>query len=255
MPEPRTHGRRGARESHAPHLRLSQFRSTAPAPPPSGDVTGGLREWGMLGNDQYGCCGPAATMHARMAKALVSVQDGTPTFEPGFVVPTAEYTEALYFGYGRAMGEPGTQPDQGVENASWLRWLFGQGLIGWYAELDPTDPDEVHQAMLDCRGVLVAVQLTDDAEQLFGQHQPWTLAQGEQPNPQEGHDILLVRYGPEGDTFVTWGALQEATVPWDASCITDAWCFGTPEDAQRAGYDADAIIAAIRSGGAPEVVS
>lgn len=247
----RVHGKRGVvRESHATHLALSQFRTSAPLPaPPTGDVTMGLTSWGMLGNTQYGDCGPAATMHCRMAKALVSVANGVPCYQSSFAVPTTAVTEQLYFNYGKAMGEQGTKPDQGVTNRTWLQYLYDQHIIEWYGELDTTDPDEIHAVMLACKGVLVAVELTQDAETLFAEHKPWTVAGGEQPDPTMGHDILLVAYGPVADTFVTWGALQQATVAWDSACIMDMWAFGTQEDAVRAGYTFAAIKAEIDAAG------
>ncbi len=247
---PRTAGRRGVRESHAAHLLLSQFRLPVASPPSSGDVTMGLQAWTMLGNDVYGDCGPAATMHCRMAKALVSVDAGVPSFDPGFTPPTTATTEALYFAYGRAMQEPGTPPDQGVANATWLEFCYRQGVVEWYGELDPSDPDEVHAAMLACRGVLVAVRLPADAEAQFEAHEPWSI---DGAGIAGGHDILLVRYSPDADTFVTWGALQEATVNWDALCITDAWAFGTKEDAGRAGFTFAAIKQTIDAAGATVV--
>lgn len=243
----RAPGKRGVRESHAPHLALSRFRTSGlPTPPESGDVAMGLASWGMLGNAQFGDCGPAATEHGRMAKALVSVTGGVPTYETGFSVPGAAYTEGLYFSYGRAQGEPGTRPDAGVTNATWLRFLYDNGLVDWYGELDTRDPDEIHAVMLACKGVLVAVQLPSDAETQFAAHEPWTL---DSAGIEGGHDVLLVAYTPRGETFVTWGALQDATVDWTAACVTDAWAFGTREDAERAGYTFAAIKAAIDAAG------
>lgn len=240
--------RGGVKLRHEPTLRAELFRTgETPTPPPSGDVTGGLHDWGMLGNDRYGCCGVAAFEHIRMAKALCSVADGTPTFESDFAVPTTESTEALYFAYGKAQGEPGEHPDEGVANADFLKWLFEQGEIEWFAELDVQNVDEVHQAMLDCYGVLVAVALTDDAEQLFSAHEPWTVANGETPDQQEGHDIALLAYAPDNDAFVTWGAVEPATPEWVKECASEAWVFGSREDGERAGFDVDACVAAIRA--------
>lgn len=244
---PRVSGRRGVRESHARHLWLPHFRTAdVVAPPSSGDVTMGLTDWGMLGNDQFGCCGPAATYHGKMAKALLAVGDDVPTFEAGFTPPTTLEVTRNYFAYGRAMGEPGTPPDQGVANATWLRWCHAQGIVEWYGELDKSNLDEVHSTMLACRGVLVAVELPADAETQFEAHDPWAI---DGNPPEDGHDILLVRYDPTGDTFVTWAQLQPATVNWDADCVTDVWAFGTREDAERAGYDFEAINAAIEAAG------
>lgn len=235
---PRIAGRRGGGRTNTryPQLQLSNFRTGTPVPPPSGDVTYGITDWGMDHNDQWSCCGPAATDHYQVAKAgdvsLIDHLGGSG------VLP-------LYFEYGIAQGEPGPYPDQGVDNGTWLKFLFDKGIIEAFAELDPNNADEVHQGMLDFGGVLTSVSLTADAEQLFGAHQPWTVASGEMPDPSMGHDILLAKYGPEGDTFVTWGALQLATVAWDSACITGAWVIVTSEDAARTGVDIAALKAKI----------
>jgi hypothetical protein len=198
----------------------------------------------MLANDSLSDCGPAATEHYRMAKA------GSATVTPA---ATDTYTEDLYFAYGTAQGEPGPQPDQGVDNATWLKWLFDQGLIEAYAELDPSNGDEVRQAMIDFRGVLVGCVLADDAESDFEATPPipWNLSSSDQPDPNDGHDILLVAYDPNSETFVTWGGLQPATVAWSTDEVADkdleAWVIITAEDAARSGVDITALQATIRS--------
>lgn len=243
----RTAGLRGRRPSPAtPELRLANFRATAPAPPPpSGDVSCG-DDVGMLGNDQLGDCGPAATAHIRMMKA------GTVSGVPR---TTVDEVEADYWAYGRAMGESGDRPDQGVDNATWLKWLVGEGYIRAYARIDANDVDEVHAAMLNFRGVLVGCSLTDDAEQDFEAEPqiPWTVTAQDQPDPQEGHDIALAAYGPDFDEFYTWGAKQKATVAWASGEAhagdLECWVFVTDEDAERNGVDIDALIAAINAWG------
>lgn len=255
----RVPGRRGlVRESHAPHLQLSNFQTKVlPTPPSSGSVTMGLTEWGMLGNGPtpgntstyptgVGNCGVAGTEHYRMAKALTKVTNGAPTYESGFVVPTTQYTENLYFAYGRAMGESGAKPDQGVTNATWCQYLYDQKLIDWYGELDTRDPNEIHAIMLACKGVLVGTQLNKEAEIQFANKEPWSVASTDPATPTMGHDILLVEYELHvSDTFVTWGAIQFATVAWESDCILDMWAMGTKEDADRAGYTFAAIKATI----------
>ena len=240
---------------HVARLALARFRATTPTPPLSGDVSGAIQAWGMLANDRLGCCGVAMTEHGRMAKAVLpSTTPGVYTLEPNFVAPTDDETEALYWAYGIAQGEPGPEPDEGVANATWLAWLFAQTqakLAGddvqefAYAEVDYTNAEAINQAMLDFHGVFCGVQLTDDAQQLFEQQQPWTTANGEQPDPSEGHDILKVKYDTEAglDTYVTWGALQEATIEWSAACVDEAWVIVTEEDAVNAGVDYQALLA------------
>lgn len=239
-------GKRGLRrESHAPELMLSKFMTSEPNPPPTGDVTQGRTEWGVDHNDTFSCCGPAATDHGRMVKI-------GPTAQPDQLGGVGVLP--LYWKYGLAIGEQGpsqapNQPDEGVENRTWLQFLFELGVIDGFVELDKTNMAECHQALLDFRGLLVAVSLTDDAEQLFEQHQPWTTAQGEQPDQNEGHDIYWVKYGPEGDTFITWGEDQLSTIGWDQACILEVWAFLMKEDAARAGINLPALQEEIRGWG------
>lgn len=253
MPLPRTAGLRGRHSTqHVPALHLHHFQDPSPlAPaPPHADVTGGITSWGMLGNDVLRDCGPAATAHARMLKAVL--EPGTaaapPSFEPSFVQPTTSAVEAQYFAYGIAQGRPGPNPDHGVNNATWLAWLFSQGLIDAYAEIDLNGPEaraRVRRAMVDFQGVLLGIGLTPDAEQCFEAHQPWTLDHGQASDPGNGHDVLLVAYDDVGDTVVTWGALQRSTIPFDHACFEEAWVLVTNEDAARSGFDLEGARAAI----------
>lgn len=264
---PRPAGRRGVRSvTHRPELYLERFRNPLDPPPPEGDVTKGLTAYGMDGNDRYGDCGVAGTDHGRMVKALVSLDaDGNPVWQPGFAPWGTDGCLSRYFAYGIAQGEPGPEPDYGVDNTNWLTWCLaedvaekgadGDDLVA-FMEIDVSSPgaaDRIHAAMLEYDGVLVAVSLTDDAEQLFSAHQPWSLAGGEQPDPNEGHDIYLVKYGPSGDCFVTWGALQWATVDWDSACIMQAHVFLTRADAERTGVDFDTLVQTILGDGGQAV--
>lgn len=239
-------GKRGKRPArHEPTLALSRFERVmkVASPPPSGDVSGGIVDWGMLGNDQYGDCGVAAKCHLEMLQSVVDGASGT--YDPGYGVHTDASAIAEYFAYGAAQGE-GTNADEGVELSTYLGWLYSRGKIDAYAELDVSSPgaaDRVHQAMIDFGGVLVGVNLTDDAEQLFSAGQPWTTANGESPDAQEGHAIALVKYDANGDTFVTWGAEQGSTINWDSVCIDEAWVLITPDEAELAGYDFAAVSA------------
>jgi len=70
MPEPRVAGKGGRRSpSHEPSLRLSNFAPSPSSPSPQGDVSGGIADRGILGNDSHNDCGAAALQHGRMAKS------------------------------------------------------------------------------------------------------------------------------------------------------------------------------------------
>lgn len=281
----RVAGLRGHRESHAPErLKLHNLQVTEPTLPPAvADVSGGLSHWLMLGNgpdaDNLPCypngagdCGPAMTEHARMAKAAV---DGK--FPADFHVPHTQYTQELYIAYQHAMGETGTCPDNGVDNLSWLTWMYQQSKahpgmdVLAFAEVDLTnlptgwtEADVVHRAMIDFHGALVGVILPNEYAGQFERAEPWSVSATDQPNPENGHDVLLAAYGTEpigatnsgityrflknaDDWFVTWGSWQPATVAWESAAITDVWVILTEEDATRAGYDFQAAVAQIET--------
>ena len=227
---PRVPGKRGRKAaSHRPDLLLHKFRGRAAAAPASADLTQGLSAFGMLGNDQHSDCGPAATEHLRMLKALLTVATGVATFESGFVLPTEAHTLSWYFAYGVAQGEPGPDPDDGVDNASMLQYLYdvtegkvptpsGDDVEEWaFVEVDASDRNEICAAMVDFNGVLVGCCLTDDAESDFAATPPipWTVTAQEEPDPNDGHDIAMCAYDEDSETFITWGAPQPATVAWE----------------------------------------
>ena len=220
----------------------------------------GVTVWGMLGNDTLSDCGPAAIEHSRIAKAAQgAAADGTPILPSTFAAPTEAHTASWYFGYGISQGEPAPAPDQGVDNKSMLMYLYnitagviptpaGDDITEWaFAELDVTNPNEVHQALLDFHGVLMGCSLTDQAETEFSDHQPWTVTASEQPDPNNGHDTWLVAYDAEGETTVTWGALQRITVDWESAETAggdlDMWVIVTAEDAARVGMTAETFAA------------
>ena len=248
----RVAGKRGRRQAvHAPELMLHNFRGRmrfrGRAAPPTGDVTQGLISFGMLGNNTYSNCGPAAVEHIRMLKALT----GPGIFTPGFIAPTDANTEQLYFELGVAMGEPPPNPDQGVVNSQMLSWLYtqtqgklpkGDDVQEWaFAEVDVNDWNEVCCAMLDFHGVLIGQALPDNAESDFQAEPPipWTIDANNPPDPNEGHDTVYAKYdtttSPKTGDMITWGGLQPFIVPdYEAGEVTagdfEAWVIITQED-------------------------
>jgi hypothetical protein len=233
VPSNRTPGKRGRLPKKPPGQRfaisyLSDYLP-APLPPPSYpvNVTAGITDWGMLGNgpdptctthpDGVGDCTFAGRQHYRMAKAAAGAE--TETWE------TSDQLVAEYLAYDHGQ-------DQGAQIADLLLYWYKAGTILAFAPLDHTNPAEVDSAMAAFHGAYAGVNLTDDADTLFGQGQPWTTANGEQPNPSDGH--CIVKIGADGsqfDTWVTWGAEQRSTRAWTAACLDEAWVIITQEDA------------------------
>ena len=217
---------------------------TTPLPPPAYpvDVSGGLTDWRMLGNgpdpsvpehpDGVGDCTFAARQHLRIAKAVMEKY-----LEPW---ESAADLVAEYFAYDNGQ-------DVGANIADLLLYWYKAGTILAFAPVDHTDPAAVDAAMAAFHGAYCGVSLTDNADALFQQGEPWNLADGQAPDPSAGHCIIKV--GALGDaptasdTWVTWGALQKSTLPWTAACLDEAWAIITQEDADAASLD----IAALRA--------
>ena len=238
-PMPRTPGLVGPhRESHDERLLLSNFRRYSLAASLPWDGSHGITDWGMDGNDQYGDCGPAATDHGNAAKLDTTSVVGT-LGQP--VYPT---TLDTYFAYGIAQGEPPPHPDQGVDNSSWFGFLYQKGVLGkgGYGEVPLSELD--HYA-IDFNGVVLGVQLSDNAQQQFQQGIAWGQP-GDSPDPNLGHDILLIGLDVGGGgTVVTWGALQKVTAAFLQNFVTDAWAFLDEDDANRVGINWAALQEAL----------
>jgi hypothetical protein len=132
-----------------------------------------------------------------------------------------------------------------VDNATWLGWLYQQGIIDGYGEV-PLSEFREYAVAFD--GVLIGCLLSDEAEQEFESGKPWTESASEPPDPNDGHDVLLTKYAADGSiTVVTWGALQDCTPAWVANNIQEAWAILDEDDAKRAGVDWDVLVAELQA--------
>lgn len=246
-PRPYKTGRKPAR--HIPELNVANFRTAVKkdGAPATGDVSQGVTAWGMLGNDAEGDCVPAATEHNRISKGLYT----------GDTAPTTEKTLTLYHRFGASQGE-GPDADEGCDIGTWLLWTYdefekakaaGDDIEEFaFAEVTDLSQGSLNAEMLTAKGIILGVSLTDDAQQLFP-NSPWTVANGEQPDPEEGHGILQVKYddATKMAVCVSWGDLQQMTYDWVEACTEEAWIIYTREDAEQAGFDFDAAQAAIQA--------
>jgi hypothetical protein len=247
MADPRSPGLRGRKPVKPVGERFniqyvsSYLKAPLPAPSYPVDVSAGISDWQMLGNgpdptlhvhngQPVGDCTFAGRQHLRMAKAAA-----------GGEVETWETTDDLvteYLAYDHGQ-------DQGANIADLLLYWYNAGTIKGFAPVDHTDPTACDSAMAAFHGLYVGVNLTDDADALFGKGEPWTVAGGQQPDPNEGHCIVKVKAdGQQADTWVTWGALQESTTDWTAACLDEAWAIVTTDD-EAAVLDMPALLADI----------
>jgi hypothetical protein len=218
----------------------SYLREPLPAAVYPVDVSGGVTDWQMLGNgpdptcsshpDGVGDCTFAGRQHYRMAKAAAGHE--SEQWESANVL-VAEY---LKYDHGQ---------DMGANIADLLLHWYRSGKILAFAPVDHTRPDRVDAAMQAFHGAYVGVDLTSDADSLFEQHKPWTLSDGQRPDPREGHCIVKVAADSDTDTWITWGGAQKSTKPWTAACLEEAWVIITQEDVDNTSLDIAALRAAI----------
>lgn len=221
------------RESHEPRLDATKFSLGAVSGFLTWNGTQGIGEhWNMLHNDVYGDCGPAATNHGDMAKA------NDPKLAGELGKPTFDGVLGTYWAYGRAQGESGQHPDQGVDNASWLGFLYKHGIIYGYGEVPLDSLDWFAQ---QAKGAIVGLVIDgNQAISDFNQSPkvPWAAM----PNASDGHDTLLIITNGDGSgSLVTWGGVQPFTPEFRAQ-ITDAWIIYDKDDPN---VDHAALLAAL----------
>lgn len=216
------------RESHEPRLDATKFLSMPSSGFVEWDGTVGIGEnFGMDFNDEFGDCGAAATDHYNMAK----VQNYDLYGQLG--MPKYEGTLGTYGAYGVSMGftplvpsPVGPIPDNGVDNSSWLGFLYKQGIIKGYGEVPLTSLDQFapvgHGVILGLMiDPLVSQQDFDDFPR-----KPW-----DEMAPVDGHDTLLIQTHADGSgALVTWGSVQPFTLKFRQNNITDAWIIFDEDD-------------------------
>ena len=232
------------------------------------DRTGGLAAFGMDGNgpdptltvnggQPVGDCGVAAYAHTRMTTAAICGEDvAANTMTSNDVVTLYAIYSAIAAGSSwRPEGTDWVMPaelDQGVDLGDWLLYLFQQKLIPGFVKLDLSTVDEALTAGF---AVILGVVLNTQADNQFGNGQPWDVGPGDQPDPNEGHAIQYLGAASPSGPFQagTWGAIQPFTLAWKQACLQQAFALVTPEQAAAAAFPFDALVADLHAlGGTAE---
>lgn len=219
------------------------LKSPLPAPKYPIDVSGGITDWHMLGNgpdptltangaQPCGDCTFAGREHLKMAKAAAAKEKET------WETSNSLVTEYLAYDHGQ---------DEGANISDLLLYWFNQKKILAFAPVDYKNKAECDSIMAAFHGLYVGVNLTDDADDLFSNEEPWRISKGQKPDPNDGHCIVKVKTdGGEWDAWVTWGALQHSTAEWTEACMDEAWAIITTED-EAAKVDMPALLADIKA--------
>lgn len=215
------------------------------------DLTYGVHNWMMLGNNAFGDCYIAAFEHLRMSKAMSGRSPlHKALYRAGFRPPHTPYTEEIYWEYGHAQGEAGAQPDQGTSPSAFATFALSHKLaLGAGAvNITPSNPNwqsDMRQAMVDFGGGVFTVNLSKGIwSQLYSKH-ALDYDPAVKPPFIGAHAVTHLGFTPDRDVYVTWGTRKDGTLNWTEYSRIEYWVFVTPEDLLNPNIDAKAMLAKI----------
>ena len=206
-------------------LKLARYmKSTLPPAPPGVNYTRGITDWGMMLNDQLGCCTIAAVGHA--------VQTWTANASSELIFPDPVILDYYRSWDGYNPADPST--DQGGVELDVLNDWRQQGFAGQaldaYAAIElgqrvyPTLPAlDVMDAIWLCGGAYIGVELPLTAQD----QDVWDITHDHSPDAQPGswggHALYLLAYDQDTLTCITWGQLKKMTWTWFSQYCSEAY--------------------------------
>ena len=179
-----------------------------PAPPVSVDFTKPVKQWPMMGNDNYGDCTCAAAGHM--------IEEWTANTGAVNILSDTEILKAYnHFAHGNA--------DAGANMLSvlkyWRKTGIGNDKIMAFAQLEPRNDVQLRDAVSLFGSAYIGLALPDFAVPpgVDFLSIPWIVpgkgpVGGAAPNPNHGHCVPAVAYDHRFIYVVTWGAIK--TMSW-----------------------------------------
>ena len=174
------------------------------APPASVDYTAPVKQWPMMGNDQYGDCTCAAAGHM--------IEEWTANTGQADILPDSEILKAYnHFAHGVA--------DAGANMLDvlkyWRKTGIGKDKIQAFAKLEPQNDVQLRDAVSIFGSCYIGLALPDFAVPPNTDFLtiPWLVPGGGPvgnagPNPNNGHCVPAVAYDQRSIYVVTWGAIK-----------------------------------------------
>ena len=207
----------------APALKLASFLTgVVPEHPASVDYLSRLKNWQMLGNDQYGDC--VAVTWANMRR-LVTATLTTENY------PTMNQVIVLY----KTQNPNFPTQDDGMDIQTCLEYLHNTGgpdgaKVVAFAKVDFTNLAEVKAALAIFGCVWLGVNVQQANVDQFASSQPWDYVSG---SPADGgHSVVIGGYSttPSDDVrFVTWAQETGFTDNFWNKQVEEAWAAIWPE--------------------------
>jgi len=212
-------------------LRDLTYYTAGPLPqaPPSVAVPM-VADWGMLGNENYGDCGPAGAIHGFMAAAADTYQ--TETF------PTADQVVSYYLQY--TSGQ-----DTGVVLSDFLGYVKQNGFYGHcvdaYAPVSVSDVNTLRFTIDAYDFAYVGLTVSEGMMSAAQGEPPWTWTLEEAQGASiGGHCIILAGYDSNWLYGITWGNVVKIAYPAWNQMGDEAWALISGE-LTRAGTDGHGV--------------
>ena len=193
-------------------LKLENYLTPALAPPPAAtDWTTKVQSWPMFENDTVGDCTCAAAGHDIEAWTITATGVEAQLTNQQVIAAYSAIT-----GYDPATGAN----DNGANELAVLNYWqsaetpgFGGHHIGAFAEVDPTNHQEVEQAVYLFGSLYLGLNMPKTAQAQTSAGEPWDVGTGPDAEPGSwgGHAVPVLAYDQNSLTVVTWGALQKMT--------------------------------------------
>jgi len=198
-------------------LQLAKYMSAQlPDPPPAKDWTKGIADWGMMLNDQHGCCTIAAAAHA--------VQIWSANSSAEVTVPDSMVLSYYEKWDGFKPGDPKTD-EGGVEldvlNA-WQKTAFDKHKLIAFTDVNYLSLAQIRQGINLFGGVYIGVSLPVSAQK----QDIWDVVAEDDPDGKPGswggHAVFVPKYDAGTFTCITWGALKPMTVAFWEKYVDEA---------------------------------
>ena len=208
-------------------LKLAQYLTPQlPPPPPEKNWTDGVLDWGMMLNNQLGCCTIAGAAHA------IQIWSRNATTE--ITVGDNDVLLAYQMWDGYNPSDPSTDCG-GIELDvlnNWRKTGLAGHKLNAFASVNVFNITEVQQAITLFGGVYVGLALPLTANYQLNNNQIWDvdLTAGNDNNPGSwgGHCVFVCAYDAVGPICITWGKLQQMTWAfWNKYCDEAYALFGT----------------------------
>lgn len=185
--------------------------------------------WPMYLNDRIGDCAIAMEAHALQA---------TSTYGSGFTITVSD-NDVLPV-YERVSGYNPDDPSSDVGcilqdvYADWRRTGIAGHKALAFAEVEPSDLDEIKTAVYLLGTVGLGIDVTTQMMTDFDNGKDWTRAGGRSLG---GHAVVIVGYDDTGVWIVTWGKVIKMTWSVFRHVVDEAWVAILPEWLDANGTD------------------